>query len=76
MSIITALIFGATWWNEGSIDTEVASLKQVQNIIGNLYTGLSFLGALPATCLHVQFPVTALLWHLHLRCSYSLRCTD
>jgi hypothetical protein len=45
VSILTAIIFGSTWWDEGSIETEVASLGRVQNIIGLLYAGLSFLGA-------------------------------
>jgi hypothetical protein len=46
VSTFTAIIFAATWWGEGTIDSEVATLKQVQNIMGLLYSGLSFLGAL------------------------------
>lgn len=58
MSIVTAGIFGATWWNEGTVDSEIASIKDVQNIIGNLYAGLSFLGVLPraSAAMHACLP--------------------
>jgi hypothetical protein len=47
VTVITGVIFGATWWGEGSLPTDKpASLKNVQNIAGCIYSGLSFMGKL------------------------------
>jgi hypothetical protein len=50
VAIITALLFGATWWNEGTLPRNGAAIADVQNILGVVYAGLSFMGArLPRT---------------------------
>lgn len=44
-SLVTALVFGLTFWQEGKLpDDEPVRLENVQNILGSLYAGLSFMG--------------------------------
>ena len=43
--VVTALIYGATWWQEGNLSGEYTQLSQINNILGSIYSGLSFMGA-------------------------------
>lgn len=45
ITAVTALVFGATWWQEGNLpDGGYVQLSNVQNIIGSMYAGMSFTG--------------------------------
>lgn len=57
MTIVTALIFGATWWGEGTLPDGAAALADVQNILGSVYAGLSFMGMMLDTTGHDLDPI-------------------
>ncbi|GMH32356.1 hypothetical protein BSKO_00190 [Bryopsis sp. KO-2023] len=47
VTIVTALVFGSVYWGKGSITADengFASAKDVQNIMGVLFVGMSFMG--------------------------------
>lgn len=55
MALVTALLFGITWFDKGTLPSEDAVFSDAQNIIGSFYAGLSFVGAC-ALLMHTAAP--------------------
>jgi hypothetical protein len=47
IALLTAIMFGLTWWDEGKLSTDPdnpPTLADIQNILGVMYAGMSFMG--------------------------------
>lgn len=46
VSVLMSLLLGLTWWGEGTLPDapDVATIAHLQNILGSIYAGLSFIG--------------------------------
>jgi hypothetical protein len=47
ITLLTAILSGLTWWHEGKLSTDPdnpPTLANIQNILGVMYAGMSFMG--------------------------------